>query len=405
MNNLFQSLRTPWADRFFVAVTELGGSFVNISLSAAILVLLMTSRCTRAGVFWAVAALGGVASVQLLKMLLQLPRPVEVYRGVSLYGFPSGHTTMAVVIYGFLALLLSRGRPAFARGALFLGAFLISGLIATSRLYLGVHWLSDVLGGFLLGSAWIALLGLLYLERPCEGLPGRKTTGFALLVLLLAGGWQISRRHGGIWPATPPVWKSGSSPSLTGQRGSGGPFRSGGSISKETRGSLSSSRRRPPLRPCGYTSSPPGGSLLLLRTEKPSSAFSPAAAVEDLPLLPRLHDGRGDDIRLLRGLNSDERLLLRLWPSGAKTPSGCPFFEGTLEIQRKKGVAGLITLARREEGQTRALEELKKALPSGLGQKEVRRRETGRGEDSLSPEDWNGDVLLLWEEPANTMTP
>lgn len=406
VNNLFQSLRTPWADRFFVAVTELGGSFVNISLSAAILVLLMTSRCTRAGVFWAVAALGGVASVQLLKMLLQLPRPVEVYRGVSLYGFPSGHTTMAVVIYGFLALLLSRGRPAFARGALFLGAFLISGLIATSRLYLGVHWLSDVLGGFLLGSAWIALLGLLYLERPCEGLPGRKTLGFALLVLLLAGGWQISRRHEGDMARYAPRreerilslsdWAEGEWRSFPARRidlegDKGQP------LVLQAAASPSTLRQR--FLASGWIPSPPPDGKTLL------SLLSPAAAVEDLPLLPRLHDGRGDDIRLLRGLNSDERLLLRLWPSGAKTPSGRPFFEGTLEIQRKKGVAGLITLARREEGQARALAELKKALPSGLGQKEVRRRETGRGEDSLSPEDWNGEVQLLWEEPANTMTP
>ncbi len=407
VNNLFQSLRTPWADRFFVAVTELGGSFVNISLSAAILVLLMTSRCKRAGVFWAVAALGGVASVQLLKMLLQLPRPLEVYRGVSLYGFPSGHTTMAVVIYGFLALLLSRGRPAFARGALFLGAFLISGLIATSRLYLGVHWLSDVLGGFLLGSAWIALLGLLYLERPCEGLPGRKTLGFALLVLLLAGGWQISRRHEGDMARYAPRmeeriltlsdWAEGEWRSFPVRRidlegDKGQPL--------VLQAAASPSTLRLHFLASGWLPSPPPDGKTLL------SLLSPAAAVEDLPLLPRLHDGRGDDIRLLRGLNSDERLLLRLWPSGAKTPSGRPFFEGTLEIQRKKGLAGLFTLARSMGGQGRALEEFKKALPPALLRIEVRRRSTSHPEDEvLLEEDWNGDVLLLWEEPAKTIVP
>ncbi|NLB82705.1 MAG: phosphatase PAP2 family protein, partial [Synergistaceae bacterium] len=332
VNNLFQSLRTPWADRFFVAVTELGGSFVNITLSAALLLLFMTSRCTRAGAFWAIAALGGIALVQLLKIVLLLPRPIEVYRGVSLYSFPSGHTTMAVVIYGFLALLLSRGRPPFVRGALFLGAFLISGLIAASRLYLGVHWLSDVLGGFLLGSAWIALLGLLYLERPCEGLPGRKTLGVALLALLLAGGWQISRRLELDMPLYAPRqeerilalsdWTEGewrSFPArridLEGEKGQPLVLQAG----------VSPSILRQLFLDSGWRPSPSMNGKTLLST------LSPATAMEDLPLLPRLHNGRSDDIRLLRRVSSDERLLLRLWPSGANTPSGHSFFEGTLE--------------------------------------------------------------------------
>ncbi len=407
VNNLFQSLRTPWVDRFFVAVTELGGAFVNISVSAAIFLLLMTSRCKRAGVFWAVATLGGIASVQLLKILLQLPRPIEVYRGVSLYGFPSGHTTMAVVIYGFLALLLSRRRPVFVRGALFLGAFIISGLIATSRLYLGVHWLSDVLGGFLLGSAWVALLGLFYLERPCEELPGKKTLGVALLVLLLAGGWQISRRHEADMARYAPrkeervlalsdwaeeEWRSFPARriDLEGVKGQPLPLQA----------AASSSALRQLFLDSGWYSSSPMNTKTLL------GLLSPATAVEDLPLLPRLHDGRNDDIRLLRRVNSDERLLLRLWPSGAKTPSGIPFFEGTLEVQRKKELAGLVTLARRVEGQSRALEEFKKALPSALVRKDVRRREIAHPKDEIPlKEDWSGDVLLLWENPVHDTVP
>ena len=403
VNNLFRSLRTPWADRFFVAVTELGGSFVNISVSAAILLLLMTSRCIRAGVFWAIAALGGIASVQLLKILLQLPRPVEVYRGASLFGFPSGHTTMAVVIYGFLALILSRGRTPIVRAALFLGAFLISALIAVSRLYLGVHWLSDVLGGFLLGSAWIALIGLLYLERPCEGLPGRRVLAGVFLVLALAGGWQIFRRHGGDMALYAPRkeerllplsdWTAGewrSFPArridLEGERGH--PLVLQAAISPRSLRRL--------FLDGGWQSPPPLEAKTLL------GLLSPAATVENLPLLPRLHDGRSDDLRLFRKLNSDERLVLRLWPTEVKTLSGVPLLEGTLEIQRRQNTAGLFTLARAAPGQSRALSELKKNLPSGLFSKDVRRREVGNpSEDEASfSEDWNGEVLLLWQKES-----
>ncbi len=406
VNNLFLSLRTPWADRFFVAVTEMGGSFVNIALSAAVLLLIMTSRCTRAGLFWAVAALGGIASVQLLKILLQLPRPVAVYQGASFYAFPSGHTTMAVVIYGFLALILSRGRTPLVRAALYLGAFFISALIAVSRLYLGVHWLSDVLGGFLLGSAWIALLGLLYLERPCEGLPARRLAAGGLLVLALAGGWQISRRHEGDMALYAPRkeerllalsdWKNEEWRTFPARR-----------IDLEgekeqplvLQAAIFPLTLRQLFLDSGWLPSPSMNAKTFL------GLLSPATAVEDLPLLPRLHDGRSDDIRLLREVNSNERLVLRLWPSGAKTPSGRPFLEGTLEIQRKKELTGLLTLPRSTGNQDRALVELKKFLPPALMRKEVRRGKIRPEDEILREENWNGEVLLLWENPAANMAP
>ena len=107
--HFFQSLRTPWADRIFVAITELGDSFVNICLAAAVLLVLLGKRCYRTAGFWALTALGGLVGVQLLKWLIHLPRPVAIYHGASAYGFPSGHTTMSVILYGFLAILLARG--------------------------------------------------------------------------------------------------------------------------------------------------------------------------------------------------------------------------------------------------------------------------------------------------------
>jgi len=103
-----QSLRTPWADSAFVAIMELGDSFVNVSLACAVLLILIAKRCHRAAGFWALTVIGGLLGVQLLKWTIHLPRPVTIYHGASAYGFPSGHTTMSVILYGFLAILLAR---------------------------------------------------------------------------------------------------------------------------------------------------------------------------------------------------------------------------------------------------------------------------------------------------------
>ena len=193
--HFFQSLRTPWADRIFVAVTEFGDSFVNICLAGAVLLVLLGKRCYRVAGFWAMVVLGGLVGIQLLKWLIHSPRPVAIYHGASAFGFPSGHTTMSVILYGFLVILLARGLSNTLRWGLFVAVVLISFIIAISRLYLGAHWLSDVLGGFLMGTSWVALLGIAYLKSPDKNVPRRLLGLVTVLVIVIAGGWHVAQRH------------------------------------------------------------------------------------------------------------------------------------------------------------------------------------------------------------------
>jgi membrane-associated phospholipid phosphatase len=79
----------------------------------------------------------------------------------STFSFPSGHALVSLAVYGAIALLLARRISSHRRGALLLAATAIwVALIGFSRLYLGVHFLSDVLAGFAAGAAWLALLYL-----------------------------------------------------------------------------------------------------------------------------------------------------------------------------------------------------------------------------------------------------
>ena len=75
------------------------------------------------------------------------------------YSFPSGHTAATTLFYGFLVLLLLRrpGQSALRRGAIVVGAVVMVLLVATSRVYLGAHYLSDVLAAMLEGVLWLAL--------------------------------------------------------------------------------------------------------------------------------------------------------------------------------------------------------------------------------------------------------
>lgn len=71
----------------------------------------------------------------------------------------------------------------------------ISFVIGLSRLYLGAHWLSDILGGLLIGTSWAALLGIAYLHGSAEIVPRRWIGIVVIITIGLAGSWHVAQRH------------------------------------------------------------------------------------------------------------------------------------------------------------------------------------------------------------------
>ena len=105
------------------------------------------------------AMVSGVALNLTLKYAFVRPRPefANAYYHETGFSFPSGHAMLAVVFYGLLAYLLVCTIPRWKWQAIFvLGAATLALLIGFSRLYLGVHYLTDVLGGWAAGSLWLA---------------------------------------------------------------------------------------------------------------------------------------------------------------------------------------------------------------------------------------------------------
>ena len=151
--------------------TALGGW--HILIPAALLgALYLALRRRRRDAFLLLAvALGGRLLVWLLKDIVARPRPgiEEHLVAVGSASFPSGHAANGLITWLALALLL----PRRARSALVAAALRLSARIGLSRVVLGVHWPSDVIGGWALGLAWT--LGLIALTHR-RGLTGREGT-------------------------------------------------------------------------------------------------------------------------------------------------------------------------------------------------------------------------------------
>ena len=142
-------------------VTWLGSLATIVPLLlAAVVILVARRRDWRGAAMLVIAVAGAVGLYDVVKLVIGRPRPAAAlwighYSGAA---FPSGHATQVVAFYGMLAILLSARRSARAQALLWIGAALITILVGASRVYLGAHWLSDVLAGYALGAAWVALV-------------------------------------------------------------------------------------------------------------------------------------------------------------------------------------------------------------------------------------------------------
>jgi undecaprenyl-diphosphatase len=176
---LLQALQSPedpaWprGPRWFVEVgrdvTAFGSPVVVILLTMAVLGYLWLQR--RFGALWfvVVAAVGGGLLSRLLKEVFDRERPDPLpCLWVSSPSFPSGHAVLATVVYLTLGILLARLEPRFLLKVYFLGIMMaLAFLVGLSRVYLGVHYPTDVLGGWAVGLVWglLCWLAAWYLQR------------------------------------------------------------------------------------------------------------------------------------------------------------------------------------------------------------------------------------------------
>ena len=157
-------------------ITWLGATVTVLSVTVALGVLEWLRRRRLAVLaFLAMVAVGQNLIANTVKELVDRPRPpVPHLASSSGFSFPSGHTAAAAATWAAVALVLGRGRPLRVKALLATGAALLTVAVAASRVLLGVHWLTDVIGGAALGFGWFVVCSvafggaLLHFGAPAE---------------------------------------------------------------------------------------------------------------------------------------------------------------------------------------------------------------------------------------------
>lgn len=145
----------------FRAVTRLGNFITLFAVTLVAVVIFWRRRERIDAAFVALAALGAQVLSTGMKLGFRRDRPFfpDPLATESTFSFPSGHALVSLAVYGSIALVLARRLSSHTERALLLGATaLLVIAIGFSRLYLGVHFLSDVLAGYAAGAAWLAFL-------------------------------------------------------------------------------------------------------------------------------------------------------------------------------------------------------------------------------------------------------
>jgi undecaprenyl-diphosphatase len=178
------SKRVPWLTITAVDVTALGSITLVVLFSAFTLIVLLVLR-DRMGALQLLAASTGAGILTLVtKDMIERIRPEEAQQLIVVSGFsyPSGHSVSTSALYLTIAIIASRYiQRSGARAAIFLVVSAVPIMVGASRVYLGVHYATDVLSGISLGAAWALLLaGFFAIVAPAISMksPGRsRSTG------------------------------------------------------------------------------------------------------------------------------------------------------------------------------------------------------------------------------------
>jgi undecaprenyl-diphosphatase len=167
--NLADPIGPAWLEEMMRDFTALGSTGVLTVTVLAIAGFLAMTRKGHAALFVLVSVAGGVLISQTMKWAYARPRPDLVPHGAEVFtaSFPSGHSMMSAVVYLTLGALLARTQPDRAvKTYVLAAAVMLTALVGASRVYLGVHWPTDVLAGWALGGLWalICLLVMLWLQ-------------------------------------------------------------------------------------------------------------------------------------------------------------------------------------------------------------------------------------------------
>jgi membrane protein DedA with SNARE-associated domain/membrane-associated phospholipid phosphatase len=393
--HFLQNLRTPGADRAMTFISLFGKQVLLAILMAASCLWLVLNGYRKAAIHWLVAYVCTVIMTFALKYSTRVVRPVDTDNGFS---FPSAHVSASLAVFGFLALLIARELPFKRRWLPYTVAGILVVAIAFSRVYLGVHWFSDALGGASVGLLWVTLLGIAYDRHPAPVLPFKRLLTVSLAVLIVGVGWQTASRfrqdlatyaprtethavsltewRHGYWRELP-VYRI----DIEGVNTQPLNFQWAGSLAflKEILGRQ------------GWQSPKRFGALSAMNW------LAPHPNIMKLPILPQVHNGEHQKLLLVQREEHRDRIaVLRLWPANARiTDSSARLWIGTISYLQLDHSLQMISYLRTAPDFDTPLAQMRAALATATPVMTVLR-------DVQPPAglEWHGEVLLGWERPV-----
>lgn len=160
VNGFIVSIQTSFFIEFFKIISLIFDTTTIIILSLIIAVLLFKKKQKKESYLFAALILINSLFLLILKKIIARPRPLNALVAENTLSFPSGHAGTAVVFFGFLIYLILTKVKSMNLKIVYSSIFVFMvGLIGFARVYLNVHWLSDIIGGFALGL-FVLLIGL-----------------------------------------------------------------------------------------------------------------------------------------------------------------------------------------------------------------------------------------------------
>ncbi|HLM52610.1 MAG TPA: VTT domain-containing protein [Pseudoxanthomonas sp.] len=343
---LMQGLRNPLADPPMAALASLGDAQVLAPASALVLLYLVWRKRHMAAAHWLAALAFGLALTEWLGAMVDIPTPPSVGGG---FGFPSVAVTMSTIAFGFFAVLIARELPGRDRVWPYMVSGLVVALVGFSRVYLGAHWLSDVIGGMLFGIVWLLVLGVAYRRRSVRSLWMKPLAWLFYGALAAAALWHAPRSidrtlaqfDAAIEPSDMPLarWWTQEWSSLP-----------------QRRNELDDAQRWPldvqlagPLAPLVRQLQSEGW-----RVQRQAGWHSAVQLLDkdreapQRPVLPATLDTRAETLLMLRpGRDGQEQLALRLWAAPVRLQPGAqPLWIGSVQTLRHYRAFDLVSLWR-----------------------------------------------------------
>ncbi len=337
-------LRHPLADPVMGFLAAMGDLTVLGPAVVLIAAYLFWRKRRIAAWHWIAAPAFAMLLSWALGWLIDLPKPPTA-TAVAGFSFPSQSVMLATAVYGFFAVLVAREMPGRKRVWPYVVGALLVGLLGFSRLYLGAHWLSDVLAGASLGLLWITALGIAYRRRVVRSFWVRPVTAIFFGTVILVGGWHASRTaEDTVALYDPPaerqrideaLWREGDKSLALPLRRNELRDRDAWPLNVQYGGHLPALVVQ--LQSAGWTVLPHGDwrGVLMMLDDK--------ASPDTLPIMPATHGGHSEALLMWHpGSSPEERQVLRLWPS--------PYALGDRDVPLWLGTAHTLRFAERGDG-------------------------------------------------------